>query len=123
MDDQLATESFYTAARLFAMVWETMADVLGTAATATLVRRSARRAAERYPELAALTVSRAGFDYGYRLPESWHTGAAAGLPALCALVRALSPLLVELTGPVILRRLRAIPELARCEISFEEHGQ
>ena len=35
-----------SAAELFDLLWGTLADVLGTAATATLLRRSIRRAAD-----------------------------------------------------------------------------
>jgi hypothetical protein len=36
---------------------------------------------------------------------------------MCALIRELLPLLVELTGPVVLRRLEAIPELQPCGLT------
>src|SRR5438477_7766666 len=39
-------------AALFKLIWDCVADVLGTTATATLVRRAARRAMLRSPELA-----------------------------------------------------------------------
>jgi hypothetical protein len=104
-----------SAAQLFAVVWDTLADVIGTAATATLLRRSARRA-----QLDGLTVSREGFNYSYRLPADWRDERPESLLALRGLTRELSPQLVELTGPVLLRRLAAVPDLRRCHLFFEE---
>jgi len=118
--EQGSTESACTAAALFKLVWETMTDVLGSAATATLMRRSVRRAAERRRDLEGLVVSREGFDYAYKVPDQWQDARQEPVDALRELATELSPLLVELTGPVIVRRLRAIPDLQRCEITFEE---
>jgi hypothetical protein len=109
-----------TAAALFKLVWDAMVDVLGSAATATLVRRSARRAAEGSRELEGLVISRDGFDYAYRLPASWTEPRLEAIGALRVLAAQLSPLLFELTGPVIVRRLSAIPALQRSEILFQE---
>jgi hypothetical protein len=103
------------AARLFAVVWDTLADVIGTAATATLLRRSARRA-----KLDELTVSREGFNYSYRLPPDWRDERPEPLIALRGLARELGPLLAELTGPVLLRRLASVPDLRRCHLFSEE---
>src|SRR5947199_9375486 len=44
-----------SAAGLFEIIWDTLADVLGTAAVAAIVRRAARRAAATQPERAGLT--------------------------------------------------------------------
>jgi hypothetical protein len=100
-------------AALFTLLWEALADVLGTAATATLLRRAARRAAPRYPELSELAISREKLEYRYTLPPAW-AGGAEGTPlALRELVAELRPLLVELTGPVVIRRLERIPELRK----------
>lgn len=109
-----------SAARLFDLVWETMVDVLGSAATATLVRRSVKRAASRRRDLDDLIVSRAGFNYCYQVPDSWRECRPEPVASVRELARELSPLLVELTGPVIVRRLRAIPDLQRCEVLFQE---
>jgi hypothetical protein len=107
-----------SAAALFALLWEGLADVLGTAATAVLVRRAARRAAARNPELAELAISREKLDYRFTLPRAWTeraeaaaVAAAADEAALRELVGELRPLLVELTGPVVVRRLAQIPAL------------
>jgi hypothetical protein len=109
-----------TADRLFALVWETMADVLGSAATATLVRRSVKRAATRRLDLDQVRISRNGFDYSYALPDAWRNSHPEAVVSLRELARELTPLLVELTGSVIVRRLAAVPELHRCEVFFEE---
>ena len=100
-------------ADLFKLLWEGLADVLGTAATAVIVRRAARRAASRNPELAELVISRDKLDYSFTLPRAWteQAEAAADDRALRGLVRELRPLLVELTGPVVVRRLAQIPAL------------
>ena len=107
-----------SAAALFTLLWEELADVLGTAATAVLVRRAARRAAFRSPELAELAISRENLEYRFTLPRAWteradaaNAAAAADAHALRELVGELRPLLVELTGPVVVRRLAQIPEL------------
>ena len=98
-------------AALFTILWEALADVLGTAATATLLRRAARRAAARCPELAELAISREKLEYRYALPPAWAAGTDGTPLALRELVAELRPLLVELTGPVVVRRLERVPEL------------
>jgi hypothetical protein len=108
-----------TPAAVFGALWDAMADVMGSATTATLLRRAARRGVVRHPDrgdLAALEITREGFEYRYRLPPSW---SEAGPPAtcVCPLVLELRPLLVELTGPVVLRRLVEIPELVECGLT------
>jgi hypothetical protein len=103
-------------AALFTLVWEALADVLGTAATATLLRRAARRAAPRCAELTELAITREKLEYRYRLPSAWADGAGGKPVALRELVAELRPLLVELTGPVVFRRLERIPELRKSGI-------
>jgi len=99
------------AALLFNMLWEALADLLGTAATATLLRRAARRALPRCPQLGELTIERENLEYRYRLPGAWEDPDKILPPALRELVGELRPLLVELTGPVVLRHLEGVPEL------------
>lgn len=111
-----------SAAQLFDLVWETMVDVLGSAATATLMRRSAKRAAIRRRDLDDLIVSRSGFNYSYQVPEAWRECRPEPVASVRELARELSPLLIELTGPVIIRRLSAIPDLIRCEVLFQERA-
>ena len=105
-------------ARVFGVLWDAMADVMGSATTATLLRRAARRGA-RDPARAALgslVIVRDGFAYRYEIPSTW-LASDGPLDDVCALMRELQPLLVELTGPVVLRRLGEIPELLACGLT------
>jgi hypothetical protein len=101
-----------TVAQRFAVLWDTLADVLGTAATATVLRRAMKQA-DGGPGLHGLSIERDQFSYGYTLPECWHE-ARGGAPheALTAVIDALRPLLVELTGPVVIRRLERVGAFA-----------
>lgn len=97
------------AAELFELVWATMADILGTAATAALLRRAARRA-----ELPGVTIAQDGLTYRFQVPASWHQPPdPASLAPLRHLVRELCPLLEEMTGPVVLCRLGRVAPLQR----------
>ena len=96
---------------LFGVLWEALADILGTAAAATLLRRAAKRAAPRWPELAALSITREGLEYRYTVPSAWKDPALEPPQALCELARELWALLVDLTGSVVVNRLAQIPEL------------
>lgn len=90
-------------------VWESMAEVLGTAATATLVRRAAIRATERVPELAKLEINRTDLIRYYRVPDTWCTAAEpSAYRELDALFEDLRPLLIRLTGQILVRRVDAI---------------
>jgi hypothetical protein len=100
-----------SAAVLFSALWEALADVVGTAAAATLLKRAARRAAIRSPELAALVFQREELQYGYLLPAAWKEESEGTPAALRELVAELRPILVELTGHVILRHLEQFPQL------------
>lgn len=103
-----------TAAQLFQRLWDELVLLLGTTATATVVRRGLKRAAPRLPVLAELRIERDGLDYGYAVPASWrdpdHPAALAAVQRLY--VEELDPLLRELTGSVVRRRLARIPGLA-----------
>jgi hypothetical protein len=100
-----------SAGDLFAILWSALADVLGTAAAATLLRRAAQRGAVHWPELAGLAITRERLEYRYSVPVSWRDPSADPPRALCELGRELCTLLVDLTGPVIVNRLAQIPEL------------
>jgi hypothetical protein len=95
---------------LFKILWDRLADLLGTAATAAVVTRAARRARTRAHDLDGLTISRVDGSFGYVVPPSF---ARAGGPpvALRCLLDELRPLLVELTGQVAVRHLDEVPEL------------
>ena len=105
------------AAALFAIVWDALAEVLGTAATAAIVRRAAGRAATDSPELVDVVIRREKLEYRYTLPHAWSHRAGAATPeqrapiAFRALVAEIGRLLVELTGTVFIGRLEQIPEL------------
>jgi hypothetical protein len=92
-------------------LWNDLVDVLGSSATATLVRRAAKHAVKREPGLDRLVIHRPTFEYDYVMPEAWSDGAK-GRGELVVLCRTLVPLLHELTGVIVVHRLRAIPELA-----------
>jgi hypothetical protein len=110
-----------TTARLLAVLWENLVDVLGTAAAATVLRRAVKRACVRLPELAELRVERDRWDYRCTSPEGWDKRTLADTPAFIELVRSeLYPLLQELTGPIVLRRLERVPELRQVGLSRPE---
>jgi hypothetical protein len=98
-------------AALFKLIWDTVSDVLGTTAAATLLRRAALRAMSRSAELGELAVLRTDAGYTYTLPRGL-VGKVEHTPVpLRELVAELRPLLVELTGQVVVRRLDQIPGL------------
>jgi len=96
---------------LFALLWDALAGILGTAAAATLLRRAAKRAVPLWPELDALSITRESLEYGYTVPTGWKDPDPDPPQALCELARELWTLLVDLTGPVVVNRLAQIPEL------------
>jgi hypothetical protein len=112
-----------SAAELFDLLWESLADVLGTAATAILVRRAMKQAASltSWPE--PVIVARDGLDYKYRLPEPWkQPGNEEALGALRVVAAELRVLLVELTGPVVLRRLGRLAPFRERGIDFSDEA-
>ena len=92
-------------AALFTILWDALADLLGTAAAATLLRRAAMRALSRSPELAGLAIKRDGLAFRWNHPS---TGVP---PALRELVTELRPLLIEMTGQIVIQHLEQILEL------------
>lgn len=110
--DPANTDGEGSGADLFALLWIGLADILGTAAAATLLRRAAQGALARAPELAALRIARQNLDYRYTLPSSWVDPVSHHRSgALQALACELRSLLVDLTGSVVIQRLAQIPEL------------
>ena len=98
-------------AALFKLIWDSVADVLGTTAAATLLRRAAQRAMPRSPELGEFAILRIDTGYTYTLPRAL-VGKLEHTPvALRELVVELRPLLAELTGQVVVRRIEQIPGL------------
>ena len=115
--DQDAT----SAAQLFDLLWESLADVLGTAATAILVRRAIKQAASKTSRAEPVIVARDGLDYKYDLPETWkQPGNEEALGALRVLAAELRVLLVDLTGPVVLRRLGRLALFRERGIDFSD---
>jgi hypothetical protein len=98
-------------ADLFAVLWRALADILGTAAAATLLRRAAQLALPRSPELAGLSITRENLEYHYTVPSTWDAPAPNPPQALCELARQLWTLLTDLTGSVVVDCLARIPEL------------
>jgi len=95
---------------LFKILWDQLADILGTAATAVVLDRAARRAQTRSHELDGLTISRVDGQFGYVVPPSFARGRGPPV-ALQALLDELRPLLVELTGQVAVQHLEEAPAL------------
>jgi hypothetical protein len=112
-----------SAGDLFTILWSALADVLGTAAAATLLRRAAQRAAPHWPELAGLAITRERLEYRYSLPVSWRDPSVDPPRALCELGRELCALLVDLTGPVIVNRLAQIPELGSRGVILQSEAE
>jgi hypothetical protein len=100
-----------TTGQLFELLWNALADMLGTAAAAALLRRAVRRASARAERLRDLLINRDGVDFVYAVPSPWSEPGDSTLDDLRELVRALHPILVELTGPVVVRRLGQIAAL------------
>ena len=113
-----------SAAEVFDVLWESLADVLGTAATATLLRRAIKRAASQNSWPESITVARNGLDYEYRLPETWkQPGNEEAIDVFRAVAAELRVLLVELTGPVVVRRLSRLAPLLKLGIDFSEESK
>ena len=101
------------ASDLFAVLWRTLSDLLGTTTTATLLRCSRNAAARRSPALADVHIDRDGFEYRYTLPSSWFSDDGAGVAGMRELIAELRQRLMELTGSVILKQLEANPAIAQ----------
>ena len=112
-----------SAAELFDLLWESLADVLGTAATATLVRRALTQVAPRTFGGEPIIVTRNGLNYEYRLPEAWkQTGNEDAVGVLRIVAAELRVLLVELTGPVVVRRLARLAPFRAHGIDFNDEA-
>lgn len=113
---QVPPDDDCTPTALFELLWGTLVDAIGPTATAALLQRSSKRAAARHAPAGDLIITREQFVYGYKVPPSWTADPAVGLDALRALSAELCPLLSELTGPVVVRRLAGVRDLARCGV-------
>ena len=108
-------------AELFDLLWESLADVLGTAASATLLRRAIQQAASRSAWSEPVSVTKNGLDYEYRLPETWkQPGNEEAVDALRVVAAELRVLLVELTGPVVVSRLGRLAPFRKWGINFSD---
>jgi len=114
-------EASGTPSEIFDVLWGALVELLGSPATATLLRRSARRQRGDFPELVELAITRKDFEYTYVVPAAWKYANERSNAALQALVQDLCSLLLELTGPVVLRRLKTSSQLAKCLQSLAEH--
>lgn len=108
-----------TTASLFAALWNALTDLMGSSATAILVRRAVKHAASKQPQLGVLVIHRPVFEYEYVVPEQWRD-VNHGRAELSELVRALVPLLTQLTGGIALQRLRSVPELVHAGLLSDE---
>jgi hypothetical protein len=113
-----------SAAELFDLLWGTLADVLGTAATATLLRRAIKRGAARTVWFEPVVVARNGLDYTYRLPDAWkQSGNDEAVEVFRVITAELKVLLVELTGPVVVARLGQLAPLRKWGIDFNDEAR
>jgi hypothetical protein len=95
------------------LLWDTLSSILGTAATATLLARALKRAAPSAPLLAELLITTKKFSYEYRLPESWRApDNAVAIAAFDRLLEQLVPLLITLTGHVVVRQIARLEEFS-----------
>jgi hypothetical protein len=103
---------------VFAVVWDALADILGTAAAAAIVRRAAGRAVVEHPALRELIISRQNLEYEWKLPEAWSRQRERGRLGLRVLAAEIGVLLRELTGTVVIARLEQIPQLQACGLTW-----
>jgi DNA-binding CsgD family transcriptional regulator len=86
---------------IYDLLHETLSEVIGRTATEALLRRALRRAGSQDPELGALARKSAEGS----APVQWWTDGRRGMRYLRAVMRELWPLLIEITGPVVVARL------------------
>jgi hypothetical protein len=94
--------------RAVLLLWSRLSALLGTATTSALLRRALAQLSPRGPALAAVHVAREGLNFVCRLENPLPGDHAAELAALGS---SLSAILLELTGPVVLRYLAGFAEL------------
>jgi hypothetical protein len=105
-----------TTSELFDALWTALTDVIGPTAAATLLQESIRRARRSHPGVDDVTIVQRQFEYTYTVPPAWQTTDAAPRKRFQAIVEELWPLLVGLTGTLVVRRLSAVPQLVECGV-------
>jgi hypothetical protein len=110
------------AAELFDQLWQELVTLLGTTATATLLRRALKHATVNSAESGFPVVTREGLEYAYAVPDFWRDPARRdAVECLRAIVaHHLQPLLRDLTGPVVTRHLARVSVLARAGLFSAE---
>src|SRR5687768_10032177 len=113
-----------TAADHFDLLWLEMSNSLGTAVTATLLRRACKRLQPQFPQLPAITVNRETLTYEYEIPAIWRdSNQAQGIGAFRALASQLGPLLHDLTGSIVINRLNNNQVFKNAGVRFHgSHG-
>src|SRR5216683_1358928 len=81
-----------TPSEIFNVLWGVLVEILGSPATATLLRRSAKKRLGDFPELGELAITRKGFEYVYAVPADWKhaNDRLKALPQLAKYVQCLS---------------------------------
>jgi hypothetical protein len=105
-----------TTSELFDALWTALTDVIGPTAAATLLQESIRRARPSHPGVADIAIVQRQFEYTYTVPSAWKTTDAAPRKSFQAIVEELWPLLMGLTGTLVVRRLGAVPQLVECGV-------
>ena len=105
-----------TTSELFDALWTALTDVIGPTAAATLLQESIRRARRSHPGVDDVAIVQRQFEYTYTVPPAWKTTDAAPRKKFQAIVEELWPLLVGLTGTLVVRRLSAVPQLVECGV-------
>jgi len=90
-----------SAREIYDLLHETLSEVIGRTATEALLSRALRRASSRDPELSSL--ARKSAESG--APVQWWTDGRRGMRYLRAVMLELWPLLIDITGPVVVARL------------------
>ena len=85
----------------YELLRETLGEVIGRTATEALLRRALRRAISRNADLGQLARGNAAGGG----PAEWWNDGRGGTRYLGAVMRELWPLLIEITGPVVVARL------------------
>ena len=106
------TSTRHSAADVFVLLWNTLSNILGTTATATLIARALKNALPSTPALAEVSIATRRFTYHYQLPHSWRApDNADATTAVNRLLEELVPLLTALTGPIVVRQLARLEPL------------